>query len=70
MPMFGKAEMPPIEETCSRWPLPCSRRIGSAACVTHNAPKTFVSNWSRASASLISSIMPKLAVARVVDDDV
>jgi hypothetical protein len=58
MPMPGKAEMPPIEETCRKWPLPCSRSSGSAACVTHSAPNRLVSIWSRASCSLSSSTMP------------
>ena len=58
MPMLGKAEMPPIEETWSRCPLPCSRSKGRAAWVTHRAPKTLVSSWARASSSLISSMSP------------
>ena len=43
MPMPGKAEMPPIEDTWMMWPEPCSRRNGSAACVTQRAPKRLVS---------------------------
>ena len=58
IPMPWNAEMPPIEDTCRRCPLPCSRRNGSAACVTHSAPKRFVSIWSRASCSLSSSTIP------------
>jgi hypothetical protein len=58
MPMPAKAEIPPMEETCRKWPLPCSRRYGSAACVTHSAPNRLVSIWSRASASLSSSTIP------------
>ena len=56
--MLGNALIPPIDDTCRMCPDPCSRRIGSAAWVTHSAPKTFVSNCARASASLISSISP------------
>ena len=33
--------------------------IGSAAWVTHNAPKKFVSSCARTSSSVNSSIMPK-----------
>ena len=51
--------MPPIDETCRMWPEPCSRRNGSAAWVTHIAPKTFVSIWSRDSSSVSSSTKPK-----------
>ncbi len=51
--------MPPIEDTWMMWPLPCSRRNGSAAWVTHRAPNRLVSIWSRASLSLSSSTMPK-----------
>ena len=58
MPMPGNAEMPPIDETWRMWPLPCSRRNGSAACVTHSAPNRLVSIWSRASCSLSSSTIP------------
>ena len=58
IPMLGKAEMPPMEETCSRWPLPCSRRNGSAAWVTHSAPNRLVSICARASCSLSSSTIP------------
>ena len=59
MPTSGNAEMPPIEDTWMMWPLPCSRRYGSAACVTHRAPNRLVSSWSRASDSLSSSTRPK-----------
>ena len=58
MPTFGNAEIPPIEDTWTMCPLPCARRNGSAAWVTHSAPKRLVSIWSRASASLSSSTMP------------
>ena len=50
--------MPPIEDTWRMWPLPCSRRNGSAAWVTHSAPNRLVSIWARTSASLSSSTMP------------
>ena len=40
------------------WPERCSRRIGSAAWVTHSAPNRFVSSCARASASLTSSTIP------------
>ena len=43
-PTFRKAEMPPIDDTWMMWPLPCSRRYGSAACVTHSAPNRLVSS--------------------------
>ena len=43
-PMPAKAEIPPIEETWRMCPLFCFRRCGSAAWVTQNAPKTFVSS--------------------------
>ena len=56
--MFGNAETPPIEETWRMWPDPCSRMNGSAACVTHMAPKMLVSIWSRNSFSLSSSMKP------------
>ena len=56
--MPGNALTPPIEDTWMTWPEPCSRRIGSAAWVTHSAPNRFVSIWARACASLTSSIIP------------
>ena len=56
--MFGNAEMPPIEETWRIWPDRCSRMNGNAAWVTHIAPKTLVSIWSRNSSSLSSSTKP------------
>ena len=59
MPTLGNAEMPPIDDTWTMWPLPCSRRNGSAACVTHSAPNRLVSIWARASCSEISSTIPK-----------
>ena len=34
--MPGKAFTPPIVETWMMWPERCSRRIGSAALVTHS----------------------------------
>ena len=53
------------------WPEPCSRMIGSAACVTHSAPNRFVSSCARAPALRVtSSIIAEEAVAGVVDDDV
>ena len=58
MPTVGNAEMPPMEETCRRWPLPWARRKGSAAWVTHSAPNKLVSICARDSASLSSSTMP------------
>ena len=57
-PMLGNAEIPPIDDTWMMCPLPCARRNGSAACVTQNAPKRFVSIWSRSSAYEISSVKP------------
>ena len=51
-------------------PRPCSRRIGSAAWVTHSAPNRFVSICARTCSSETSSIDPEEAVAGVVDDDV
>jgi hypothetical protein len=59
MPVFGNAEMPPIEDTWMMCPLPWARRIGSAAWVIHSAPNRLVSSWARASASVISSTRPK-----------
>ena len=59
MPTFGNAVMPPIDDTWMMWPLRCSRRNGSAACVTHSAPNTLVSIWARASSSVSSSMKPK-----------
>ena len=50
--------MPPIDDTWMMWPLRCSRRYGKAAWVTHSAPNTFVSIWSRASCSDSSSTKP------------
>ena len=50
---------PPIEETWMKCPEPCSRRIGSAALVTHSAPNTLVSIWAREPSSSTSSIVPK-----------
>jgi hypothetical protein len=50
---------PPIEDTWTMWPLPCSRRNGSAAWVTHSAPNRLVSICARASCSEISSTIPK-----------
>ena len=58
MPTMGKAEIPPIDETCRMWPLPWARRKGNAAWVIQSAPKRFVSIWLRASVSLISSMKP------------
>ena len=58
MPTFWNAVIPPIDDTWMMCPLRCARRNGSAACVTHSAPKTFVSIWSRASASVSSSMKP------------
>ena len=58
MPTFGNAVIPPIEDTWMMWPLRWARRNGSAAWVTHSAPNTFVSNWSRASCSDSSSMKP------------
>ena len=46
--------MPPMEDTCRMCPEPCSRRNGSAAWVTHSAPKTLVSIWSR-------NVLPRLS---------
>lgn len=58
-PIPGNAALPPIEDTCRMWPEPSSRMKGSAACVTHIAPKTLVSICARNSASLSSSTKPK-----------
>lgn len=57
--MLGNAEMPPMDDTCRMCPLPWARSSGSAAWVTQRAPKTLVSTWARASASLSSSIIAK-----------
>ena len=70
IPTVGNAEMPPIEETCRMWPLPCARRNGSAAWVTHSAPNRLVSIWSRASCLADLLDHAELAVAGVVDDHV
>ena len=51
--------IPPMLETWMMWPACWARMIGSAAWVTHSAPKKFVSIWARTSASLSSSIIPK-----------
>ena len=58
-PMPAKALMPPIDDTCTTCPLPCARRWGRAAWVTQTAPNRLASSWSRSSASVSSSTMPK-----------
>ncbi len=58
MPVSVNALMPPMLETCTMCPDPCSRMIATAACVIQSAPNTLVSNWPRASSSVISSIAP------------
>ena len=59
MPMFGNALIPPmlgdLQDVAAS---PARAGSGSAAWVTQSAPNTLVSNWARASASLISSTMP------------
>ena len=48
-----------MEDTCTIHPDPCSRRIGSAAWVTHRAPITLTSICRRACSSESSSIAPE-----------
>ena len=68
--MFGNAEIPPIDETWTMCPDPCSRRNGSAAWVTHMRAEDV--RLHLLAELLLAELLdePELAVARVVDHDV